>query len=307
MPSSGSETGIMLLTQTGIGLLGNISLLCLCNSTLLTGHNVKPTNLILMQLVSANFLILFSGGIPHTMAAFGWKYFLDDTGCKCIFYFHSVAIGVSFSTICLYYGFQVIKLNPSIWRWMELKFRSRKFISFCCFLCWILQLLINSCVLILTNGPLNGNYRSVKNNSGFCSWNIQESLVGSLTVVIYFFPHFMSLGFLIWAGSFLVLFLHRHKQRVQRICSSRLSPRPPYEARATRSILVLMSSFVMFYSAYIIVIIWVTLAAQRSLWVLNSFVFMEPSFPTLFPFVLISSNTRASQLCLACRARKSVS
>ncbi|ELK17770.1 Zinc finger protein 132 [Pteropus alecto] len=52
--------------------------------------------------------------IPQTMAAFGWRYFLDDTGCKLVFHSHQVTTGVSFSTICLINGFLVIKLNPSI-------------------------------------------------------------------------------------------------------------------------------------------------------------------------------------------------
>lgn len=109
------KTGIIFFTQTGMGLLGNLSLLCVYNFALLTGCNLRPTDLIFMQLVSANFLALFSKGVPQTMAAFGWRYFLDDTGCKLVFCFHSVATGVSFNTICLLNGFQIIKLNPSIY------------------------------------------------------------------------------------------------------------------------------------------------------------------------------------------------
>ncbi|XP_045059399.1 vomeronasal type-1 receptor 1 [Desmodus rotundus] len=307
MLSANLDMGIMFLTQTGIGLLGNISLLCLYIFTLLTGHNLRFIDLILVQLVSANCVALFSKGVPQTMAAFGWKYFLDDNGCKCIFYFHSVAIGVSFSTSCLYYGFQAIKLNPSIWRWMELKIRSLKFVAFCCSLCWILQLLINSFVPMLINGPLNGKNFSVENNYGYCSWHVNEGFVGSLTIVIYFCPHFISLGFMIWASSSLVLVLHRHKQRVQCICSSRGSPKPSHETRATRTILILMSTFVTVYSAYIILTIWMTLSTNRGQWTLNIPEFVVSSFPTFFPFVLIISDTRVSQLCFPCRARKCVS
>ncbi|KAF5929506.1 hypothetical protein HPG69_007259 [Diceros bicornis minor] len=49
---------------------------------------------------------------------------------------------------------------------MEFKIRSLKFIGFCCFLCWILHLLINSCIPIIVNGPLNVKNLNVKNDYG---------------------------------------------------------------------------------------------------------------------------------------------
>ena len=134
--------------------MGNISLFCLYNFTLLTGHNLRPIDPILMQLVIANATVLFSKGIPQTLAAFGWRYFLDDTGCKLVFYFHRVAMGVSFSTTCLFNGFQAIKLKPSIWRWMELQMRALRFIAFCCFLCWIAVPLRHSTMIPLTSSGL---------------------------------------------------------------------------------------------------------------------------------------------------------
>ena len=103
--SASLETRIIFLTQTGVGLVGNISVFCLYNFTLLSGHNLRPTDVILMQLVLANTMVLFSKSVPQTLAAFGWRYFLDDTGCKLAFYLHRVDTGVSFSTICLFHGF----------------------------------------------------------------------------------------------------------------------------------------------------------------------------------------------------------
>ncbi|XP_054444217.1 vomeronasal type-1 receptor 1-like [Pteronotus mesoamericanus] len=307
MLSANLDIGIMFLTQTGIGLLGSFSLLCLYTFTLLTGHNSRPTDPILMQLVTANCVALFTKGIPQTVASFEWRYFLDDNGCKCVFYFHSVAVGVSFNTIFLYHGFQAIKLNPSIWRWMELKIRSLNFIAFCCSLCWILQLLLRSCVLMVIKGPLNRKNFSLKNTYGFCSWHTSENFAGSFITVLYCCPHIFSLGFMIWASSSLVLVLHRHKQRVHCICGSRRSPRPSYEARATCTILIQMSIFVPFYSTYLILTIWMTQTRNRGQWVLNFSVSVSSSFYAVVPFALIISDRRVSQLCLACWAGKSTS
>ncbi|KAM5296614.1 vomeronasal type-1 receptor 1 [Glossophaga mutica] len=307
MLSASLNMRTVFLVQTGIGLLGNISLLCLYTFTCLTGYDFRPTDLILMQLVSANCVILFSQGIPQAMAAFGWRSFLDDNGCKCVFYFYSMGVGVSLRTMCLYFGFQAIKLNPSIWRWMELKIRSLKFIAFLCSLCWILQILINAFVPMLINGPLNRKNFSGENNDVYCSWHRDEGLVGSFTSAIYFCLHFLSLGFVLWASSSLVLVLHRHKQRVQCICSSRLSSRPSFEARATHTILILMSTFAIVYSAYLILSVYVTITTNQGQWMLNISEIVISSFPAFFPFVLIISDTRVSKVCLSCWARKCVS
>ncbi|XDB60551.1 hypothetical protein AB1E18_013919 [Capra hircus] len=306
MFSASLEMGTIFLIQTGIGLMGNISLFCLYNFTLLTGHNLRPIDPILMQLVIANATVLFSKGIPQTLAAFGWRYFLDDTGCKLVFYIHRVATGVSFSTICLFNGFQVIKLKPSIWRWMELRMRALRFIAFCCFLCWIVHILISSCILIIVKGPLNEKNFSTRNNYGYCSWYMIQGSVGSLYTVMYFSLDIMSLGFMVWASSTIVLFLCRHKQRVQHICSNRLSPRPPREVRATLTVLFLVSSFVTFYTIYIALTIWMTLVANRGQWMVNISVLLATCFPAFSPFVLIIKDTRISQFCFACRARKTL-
>ncbi|CAD7692060.1 unnamed protein product [Nyctereutes procyonoides] len=129
MGSGKLELGIIFLTQTGIGILGNSSLLCFYTFSLFTGHKLRPINLILCISV-----VLFSKGIPQMMVAFGSQYFLDDAA--------------SGSSLCI---------------WMELKIRSPKFIGFC-FLCWIPHLLIISYIRILVNGPLISKNDSVKIN-----------------------------------------------------------------------------------------------------------------------------------------------
>uniref|UniRef100_A0A452R7E0 Vomeronasal type-1 receptor n=1 Tax=Ursus americanus TaxID=9643 RepID=A0A452R7E0_URSAM len=293
MGSGKLELGIIFVTQTGVGILGNSFLFCLYTFSLVTGHKLRPTDLILNQLVLANSMVLFSKGIPQTMVAFGSQYFLDDAACKLIFYYYRVSTGVSFSTICLLNGYQVIKLNPSICRWMELKIRSPKFIGFCCFLCWILHLSINSFIPVIVNGPSNSKNLSVKTN-GYCSWN-GVLRFNILYTVIYFSLDFMSLGFLVWASSSMISTLLRHKQQVQHIRNNSRAPRMSHEARATRTIFVLVSSFVTFYSIYAILTVWMTVVANPGQWKVNSTVLLSSCFPALSPFVLMVKDTRVSQ------------
>ncbi|XP_012883107.1 PREDICTED: vomeronasal type-1 receptor 1-like [Dipodomys ordii] len=166
------EMGVGFLTQTAAGILGNSSLFSFHSYTLLTGQQMKPTDPIHHHLVFANNLVVLSRGIPQTMAGLGWKYFLDEAGCKVVLYFHRVARGVSLNATCLLSGFQV-------------------------------------------------------------------ALFSSIDV--------MCLLFMMWASGSMVLVLHRHKEMFWHIHSPISSQRPSHQARATSTILALVSMFVFFY------------------------------------------------------------
>ncbi|XP_076986598.1 vomeronasal type-1 receptor 1-like [Tamandua tetradactyla] len=305
MESAKLEMGIIFLIQTGIGILGNSSLLCLYNFALLTGKTFRPTDLILNQLVLANSLILYSKGIPQTMAAFGLKYFLDDTRCKLLFYFYRVASGVSFTTTCLHNGFQAIKLDPRVSSWMELKIRSPKFIGFCCFLCWIPHLLINLLIPVRVKGPLKAKNFSLIKDDVHCSWPKTEKSKAVYTLM-YFCTDIMCLIFLVWACGSMVLILYRHKHRVQHIHRNSLSPRPSLEAKAIRIILILVSSFFFFYSVSTILMLWMTVDGNPGQWRVNISVFVSSCFPTVSPFFLLGSDPRVSQCCFACCKKKAI-
>ncbi|KAM5236318.1 vomeronasal type-1 receptor 1-like [Ctenodactylus gundi] len=303
MNSARLNLGIIFLSQTGIGLVGNSSLLFLSNRTLFTEHHLRPTDLVLNQLVLVNSMVLFSKGVPQTLETFGWKHILGDSGCKLVFYLYRVGTGVSFSTVCLFSGFQAIKLDPSICRWLNFKIKSIKFSGFCCFLCWIPHVLINSFIPLIVNGALNTNNLSVESNYEYCSW-VKPEGYSLLFIVLYFFPNLTSLLFIIWASGSMILFLHRHKQRVQHIHSHSFPSRPSREARAQRTILILVSSFITFYFLYTILTIWMTLVANQGQWMVSSSVLVASCFPEFSPFVLIISDSHVSRLWSACMARK---
>ncbi|XP_058901574.2 vomeronasal type-1 receptor 1-like [Kogia breviceps] len=193
------------------------------------------------------------------MATFGLKYFLDVAGCKLVFYLHKVARGVSLSTTSLLSGFQAIKFCPRICLWVDFRIRSTKCIGFCSFLFWILQLLVNVCIPIRVIGPRSSKNISVKTNYGYRSSLMPDKFISLLHAVTLSYMDVICLGFMIWTSGYMVLFLHRHKQQVQHIHSNRLSPTPSHEAMATRTTLIIVSSFVYFYCLSSILSLCITL------------------------------------------------
>ena len=104
--------GMIILTQTVVGILGNFSLLCSYIILHVTGYRLRSTDLILKHLIVANSLVLLCKGVPQTMAVFGWKHMRSDFGCKLLFFLHRVGRGVSIGSICLLSVFQVITISP---------------------------------------------------------------------------------------------------------------------------------------------------------------------------------------------------
>lgn len=86
------------------------------------------------------------------------------------------------------------------------------------------------------------------NYFGYCSGSVLNPVNSSLYAFLHASIDVMCLGLLVWTGCSMVLFLYRHKQQVKYIHSSRpitsLSP----ERKATQNILILVCTFVFFFT-----------------------------------------------------------
>ena len=56
--------GMIILTQTVLGILGNFSLICSYFILHFMGYRLRSTDLILKHLIVANSLVLISKGVP---------------------------------------------------------------------------------------------------------------------------------------------------------------------------------------------------------------------------------------------------
>lgn len=291
--------GIIVLIQTGVGILGNSLLLGLYTLPLINRHMLKPTDCILSHLVVANNLVLLKG-IPHIMATFGSPSFLDDTVCKLIFYLHRVARGVSLAITCFLSVFQALKLNPNTPKWLEFSMRSSKHIGSCCLFCWISHLLLNIFIAMNVTGPRENKNRSMEKYHGYCSSPIPDGFVVTLHAALFSFSDGVCVALMVWASGSMVVVLYRHKKQVQCLHSSSLSPRPSHEVRAMGSVLLLVSLFVSCYSLSSILTLLVTLIMNPRTWLSVICMLMTSAFPTFSPLLLLARDTRVCQFCSAC-------
>ncbi|XP_032752305.1 vomeronasal type-1 receptor 1-like [Rattus rattus] len=296
--------GMMFLIQTTAGILGNSFLFHLYNFPFFTAQVRRPTNLIINQFIITNNLVLLSKGIPQTVATFGLTTFLGEAGCKLNLYLYRVARGVSLSTTSLLSGFRAIKLRPNMSGWLSLRIRSSKWIGTCCFLCWMLHLMLNIQVTKIVNAPPNNKNLTTKGIHNYCCLTIPERLGFLFSGVIFSLSDVMCLVIMAWTSGSTILVLHKHKQQVQYIHSHSLSQKSAHEDRATQTILLLVIMFLFFYSISSILSLWITQTEHLTPWLLNISILMSLAFPTLSPFVFNCTDSHSSHCCFISNIKK---
>uniref|UniRef100_A0A8D0MED9 Vomeronasal type-1 receptor n=1 Tax=Sus scrofa TaxID=9823 RepID=A0A8D0MED9_PIG len=274
MASRNVTIDVIFLTQTVVGILGNFSLLCHYINLYFTGCRSRSTDVILQHLIVPNFLTLLSKGVPQTMAAFGWEYSPSDFGCKLIFFLHRVGRGVSMGSICLLCVFQVIMISPQNSRWAVLQAKAPQYILPSMCLCWTLQMLVNTKYPLYVNGKLSDKHKTKKKDLGYCSAVRHDKAREAFMHCCCY-----SLMFHVWGSS------------VQHIRRNNASPRSLPESRATGTILLLVSSFVYFYTLSSIFQVILTFFDNPSWFLVNISAIMAAWFPTVSPFLLMSRDS----------------
>ncbi|XP_004439084.2 PREDICTED: vomeronasal type-1 receptor 4-like [Ceratotherium simum simum] len=299
MPSGDVVLGVIFLTQTMVGLLGNFSLLYHYLFLYFTGVRLRSKDLILKHMIVANSLSLLCKGIPQTMESFGWNRYPSDIGCKLLFYLHRVGRGVTLGTNCLLSVFQAVTISSRNSRWAELKVKAVNYIIPSLFLCWILHLLVNVIYLMFVSSNWSKKNITNQKHFGYCSTIRHDKTRDSLYAALLSIPDVFCFGLLLWASGSMVFILYRHKQRVQYIHRTNVFPRSSPESRATQSILVLVSTFVSFYSLSSIFQICIGIFDNPKWLLVNISALINGCFPTACPFVLRNRDSSISRLCFA--------
>ncbi|XP_055450691.1 vomeronasal type-1 receptor 4-like [Psammomys obesus] len=288
--------GIML-SQSIIGILGNISLLSHYLFIHYKEHTLKPTDLILTHLITANSLIMVSKGVPLTMAAFGIKQFFNDFICKLLLYIQRLGRSMSMGSICILSVYQAISISPINSCWKKLKVKSSNNIGLFISLCWVLYITLNLIFPVLVHITRIHKNTTERRHVIYCSSWGGEKFVGSLYTALLVCPEVLISVLIIWSSGSMIAFLYRHKQHIQHIRSTHVYLRTSPESRATQNILVLVSTFVAFYSLSSILQGFVAVLFEPSWWLVNITAIISMCFPTLGPF-LVSRDFLVFRFCV---------
>ncbi|KAG3255706.1 vomeronasal type-1 receptor 4 [Ictidomys tridecemlineatus] len=302
MVSRNVAIGLMFLSVTTVGILGNFSLLFYYLVHSWNDCKLRSTDMILKHLMIANSLVILSKGIPQIITAFGLKYFLSDFACKLILYIQRVGKSMSIFITCLLSIFQNITISPVNFCWKDLKGRAPKFIGFFISFCWVLYMMVNSIFPLYMLTKWSRKNTTEKRDHGYCYVG-HDKITDSIYAALFVFPEVVFSMLMIWSSGSMVLLLYRHKQRVQHIHSIKVSPRSCPESTATQRILVLVGTFVSFYTLSSLLSVHIALFSSWEGWLVNINELISVCFPMVSPFILMSHETTPctlSRLCFVC-------
>uniref|UniRef100_A0A452RZX8 Vomeronasal type-1 receptor n=1 Tax=Ursus americanus TaxID=9643 RepID=A0A452RZX8_URSAM len=306
MVSGDTILGVFILSQVGIGFIGNTLLLVLLTNTFLVQlHTKKPIDLIFIHLILVNVMTILFSGIPEVMNAFGVRNFLDDIGCKVVMYLYRVTRGLSLCTTSFLSIFQAIIITPSNsrWAWLKPKISTYIFPAFCSF--WIINMLIYIRVIMSTWAPYNTTEVRPVYSLTYCIGKDPDHLQSAIFLGSMVLRDFLCVFLMVWTSVYMVKFLFTHRKRLQHVHRTSLSPRPSPETKATHTILALVSCFVFFYWSNSFLTIYVS-HKHNIKGLENITIILSHSYPAICPLLLIKNHNKLFFLnCAFSKMRKS--
>ncbi|XP_063136831.1 vomeronasal type-1 receptor 2-like [Rattus norvegicus] len=286
MDSKDLAVGVIFIVQCSMGILRHLTLLSYYLMLHYNKHSLKPIDLILMNMFIANFLIIFSKSLLQTVETFGMKLFFSVFVCKFLLYIERVGRNVSVANVCLLSVFQAITISPRNSCLNGLKVKVPKYITLSIFLCWALYFIANMILPVYAYTRWSSNNMTYKRTLKYCFSVGHDEVTGSIFTILFVFPEVFLAILIVWSGSSMIVILYRHKQQVQHIYCNYASTRTSPASRATKSIVVLVSVFICFYSVSSIIYGCIALFCDNSWWLVNIADIVALCFPVLGSFVL---------------------
>ncbi|KAM6224073.1 vomeronasal type-1 receptor 90-like [Rhynchocyon petersi] len=220
--------------------------------------------------------------------------FHNDFKCKLLFYMSRVMRGLSICTTCLLGVLQAITTSPNTPWLAKFKHKSTSLIL-SSFFFWCLCLLFSSNLIFYTVASSNVTKKNLI-ISKCCSISSMNSIIGSPMLTLTIFRDVSFVGIMLLSSAHMENFLSRHQRQSQYLHSTRVLPRISPEQRATQTILLLVSFFVVMY--------WMNFIISSSLILLRIYdpvffsvqSFIVNVYVTVSPFVLMSSDKKIANI-----------
>ncbi|XP_036625119.1 olfactory receptor class A-like protein 1 [Trichosurus vulpecula] len=307
MVSSELIVGVAFFFQCAIGFVGNSVLLMLyIFISFKKPQQKKPMDLILAHLTLANMVTLFTRGIPEIMFCFGMRNFLDDLACKALMYIYRFARGISVCTTSLLSMFQALIISPNNSVLVSIKARAPRYILHYFLFSWVTNAMIYIHVIQSTEAIKNASVPRYHYVSNIYMVRTSSKNQNGVLFIFGMTLHDLIFHFLMGLSSiYMVLLLYRHTKQVQHMYSSSQSLRSFPVVKATQSILLLVTCFVLFYWINNCITLYECLKYEKDAKFDTIACFFGGCFPALSPFLLIGGESRIPKPhCIPGKARK---
>ncbi|XP_036352747.2 putative vomeronasal receptor-like protein 4 [Ochotona princeps] len=276
--------------QAGTGIVANASLLVFHIITRHRFHRSKPTDMTTCHLAFVHMVVLIITLDILSEDMFKSLNFPNELKCKLLFYLSRVMRGLSISTTCILSIIQAITISPNSFYLSRFKYKLTKHVAIAFSCIWSLNLCSNSILVIYT--VAHSNRTSLLNVSKYCSLSSMNSVIMTLFRTLTLSQNVFFVGLMLLSSMYMVVFLCSHQRKSEYLHSMSISPRISPAKRATCTVLVLVSFFVIMYCVDITISSFSTALWKYEPVVLDIRSLMGNTYATVSPLVLISSDKR---------------
>ncbi|XP_048204225.1 putative vomeronasal receptor-like protein 4 [Perognathus longimembris pacificus] len=282
---------ILFLFLSGQGIVGNIFVLVRHVYIFSMGPEKKTVDIVLIHLVFSNTLVICSIEIRQITTNLNYLNFLGDVGCKIVVYLERVARGLSICTTCLLSMIQAITISPRASLCRKIKPQTTWQVLPYLLLFWVLNSLISSNLLryIIAVRSMNSSTR-IEMPYQYCCMLPSKEIIKWLFLSLLTLRDVIFQSLMGWSSGHMAFHLYKHHKRVLYLHSSRFTHNSSPEIRATLSILILMTCFLVFYWADFMFSFYIGSTLKHDSTILNIKLFIELGYASLSPFVLINQN-----------------
>ncbi|KAL1764998.1 vomeronasal type 1 receptor A1, partial [Sigmodon hispidus] len=231
-------------SEIGIGISANSILLLFHIFKFFSGHRPKPTDLPIGLLALIHLLMLLIMAFIATDLFISWRGW-DDITCKTLVYFYRICRGFSLCTTSLLSVLQAIILSPRGSFLAKFKHKSPYRISCALLFLSIFYMFISSHLLVSIIATPNLTLKNFMYVTESCSILPMSYLVQSTFTTLLAIREAFLISLMVISSGYMVALLFRHKKQTQHLHNTSLSSKASPEQRATLTILILLSFFVL--------------------------------------------------------------
>ncbi|KAH0510562.1 Vomeronasal type-1 receptor 90 [Microtus ochrogaster] len=248
-------------------------------------------DLISFQLTFIHIVLLLTEEVVWVTDIFESLNIENDVKCKTAFYISRVMRGLSICITCLLSVFQAVTISPSTSFLANFKLKLKKYTIYAFFYIWSLNLSFNSNLIIYVGGFTNASETNQMKVNKSCSLFPTNYIIRALILTVTTSMDVFLVGVMLTTSAYMVIILFRH-QRQHKHLHSLSHPRSSPEKRATQTILLLVTFFVVMYWVDFIISSTAVLIWMYNPVFLNVQKFVVDVYPTITPLVQISSDNR---------------
>ncbi|CAH7146063.1 vomeronasal type-1 receptor 100 [Phodopus roborovskii] len=280
----------VLYFQAGLGVLANMVLLFFYTFLILV-HRNKPMDMISCQLALIHTVLVLTGGDIGLTDVFGSLSIDSDFKCKTTFYINRLMRGLSICITCLLSVFQAVTISPNTSLLANFKLKLKKYMTYAFFYIWSLNLLFSSRWIFYVGAFTNASETNQMKVTKSCSLFPMNSIIRALSLTVTTSRDVFLVGVMLTSSGYMVIILFRHQRQCKHL-HSLSHPRASPEKRATQTILMLVVVFVVMYWVDFIISCTAVLSWMYHPVILTVQKFVMNAYPTITPFVQISSDKR---------------